>query len=330
MRLAILSIFLMLSWSQSLAIGEDLTEAISKGAEARVLYRIVDESGLPLTNVMTHVWFDFFDPRKNFSQAVMTDSRGMVDVSHLANKAVGIWVDETRYYRGEDKIDLTTTERRVVKDGRWEPHGEVRQLCLRRIEDRGGLMVLPEAKRGGMWSVPLNGKWLGFDLEVMDWVEPNGVGKYSDMMIRLTSDVKNWVNDFKHVLEFSFTDIPHAGVCVKQKNINSALAWEKNACVGDTYCNEVSFTIEKRPDGQVRRDILPDDAYFVFRTRTKVDDAGNLQSAHYGVICGRVAPATRSMHITDIVFNPKPNDLCLEDGLFLRESIRSKQQNCIQ
>ena len=57
----------------------------------------------------------------------------------------------------------------------------------------------------------------------------------------------------------------------------------------------------------------------IFRTRTHVDENGNLISAHYGKIYGLWEFSTM-IRAKDIFFNPTPNDTNLEDMTTFKES----------
>lgn len=63
--------------------------------------------------------------------------------------------------------------------------------------------------------------------------------------------------------------------------------------------------------GTVVRDIeMPEDKYMVFRTRTKVDNKGELVSANYGLIFEKSGYGIKLNMRT--AFNPIPNDTNLE------------------
>ena len=63
----------------------------------------------------------------------------------------------------------------------------------------------------------------------------------------------------------------------------------------------------------------------VFRTRTKVDGEGRLVSAHYGVISGAWLFGSETMRIGDACFNSTVNDTMIEDGYYLRKSVRENK-----
>ncbi len=65
--------------------------------------------------------------------------------------------------------------------------------------------------------------------------------------------------------------------------------------------------------------------YMVFRTRTKVDGEGRLVSAHYGVISGAWIFGSETMRIGDACFNSTVNDIMIEDGYYLRKSVRENK-----
>ena len=70
-------------------------------------------------------------------------------------------------------------------------------------------------------------------------------------------------------------------------------------------------------------DFLGRDSYLVFRTRTRVDEYGNLVVAHHGKILGRWLSDTEFMILSDGCFNPVENDVNIEDGSCLRDVLRN-------
>lgn len=78
----------------------------------------------------------------------------------------------------------------------------------------------------------------------------------------------------------------------------------------------------------MREDNFPKkNGFFVFRTRTRTDDKGNLSAACYGVISGVWVSGETTMRIEDAAFNPKENDVDIEDGYYLRCLLRQYDQD---
>jgi hypothetical protein len=105
----------------------------------------------------------------------------------------------------------------------------------------------------------------------------------------------------------------------------SGFEWVYTADTNAVFEPVQSFYLERRPGKRTVDCKLPDDSYFVFRTRTKLDENGNLVSAHYGVISGKWGFGSKVMGFSDGCFNPIPNDTNLEDGYYLRKRILERK-----
>jgi hypothetical protein len=76
------------------------------------------------------------------------------------------------------------------------------------------------------------------------------------------------------------------------------------------YLKALEYVYDRKT-GTVVRDIqMPEDKYMVFRTRTKVDNKGELASANYGLIFEKSGYGIKLNMRT--AFNPIPNDTNLE------------------
>ena len=74
-------------------------------------------------------------------------------------------------------------------------------------------------------------------------------------------------------------------------------------------------------------DQLGNDEYLIFRTRTKVNEKGELLSAHYGKIDGEWKfHELHGMWIRGIYFNGMPNDTNLEDVYSFKDAMQRKRR----
>ena len=200
------------------------------------------------------------------------------------------------------------------------PYGERRTVVLKKIKNPAPLIH----SKSTCPKPPGLDEWYGYDIERRMWVRPFGDGVHSDMLIRISIEAKNKINDFKTVMEVSFTNNPHAGAYVMKKDDFSEM---KSVYCADTnafYQSSFKFIHEKHPvmtqtqffkyvSGAQKIDTrLDDNSYIVFRTRTKVDDNGELVSSHYGKIYG-LWQFYGGIRAANVQFNPTPNDPNLED-----------------
>lgn len=163
-------------------------------------------------------------------------------------------------------------------------------------------------------------------MELFDWVQPFGNGKHDDVLLMFQADVKDPIFDICHTMSVCFTNTPYGGAYVCQKEKLSDFQIDYMADTSKEYKNNFFFVRERKADGTRCFNNLPKDSFLVFRTRTKVDEKGNLVSAHYGAISGEWAFGSETMRMDDVCFNPVENDTSIEDGFFLRK--RVTERNC--
>ena len=116
------------------AIKPEVQEAERKGAEAKLIYRVVDDAGAPITNTtVVGTWQNDY-PRKTWKETFVTDENGVF----VAKGKVGgrfschIWKDG--YYSSCAGLNfhLRAGVSPLVKDGKWQPYGEEKIIVLKR------------------------------------------------------------------------------------------------------------------------------------------------------------------------------------------------------
>lgn len=301
-------------------------DAIRNGAEAKYVYRVVDDEGQPVSDATAHVWFKSYGrPQDNAEWEIQTDQSGVFQVVHRVNERFCVGIDKEGFYHAHDEIYYLGDPAPAVENGKWQPYGEERVLVLKKIRTLGRLTVLPGHMRMGRWPIPCQNQWVGFDLELMDWVPPYGQGRTADYLAKFSSRVNNGISDYCYKMDVCFTNMSYAGAYVKTKDRKSDLEWNTCADTNSVYQTKFSFVREKGTMGVRREEFLDDGKYLVYRVRTKVNEKGELTAAHYGVISGRWAAGSSLMVLGDTVFNPIENDVSIEDSLFLREKVRYRE-----
>lgn len=304
------------------ADGDDYRQAIREGADACYVYHVVDDDGQPVIGASVRASFRSYGRQHdNCDLALITDTNGMVKVAHRVNERLNVGVDKRGYYHAHDSISFLDGSIQISKDGKWQPYGGRRRLILKKIRALGSLTVLPGRRRMGEWRIPCQNTWIGFDLEMFDWIHPYGSGVNPDVLLRISSRVLNRFNDFTYAMDVTFTNNPCAGAYVKTKDRSSDLYWDASANVNGVFLTDFSFVREKSVGKNSRHDFLSKDQYIIYRTRTRIDEHGRLSSAHYGMISGPWISGDGAMYVQDMVFNQNENDPVIEDGLFLREIV---------
>lgn len=163
---------------------------------------------------------------------------------------------------------------------------------------------------GGLKMPNYDGKSFGYDLVAGDWVVPHGKGVVSDFIFKFEGNEGRVLNleewEKKITLRFS-------------NEKDGIIAWMGTSEAGRMYGSELVSDYEAAKEGYqdtwVQRTWKEKGGYhqttsnmdrnFYFRVRTKVDENGNIISAHYGKIYGDFMSFTYYL-------NPTPNDRNVE------------------
>lgn len=296
------------------AMSPEVQEAQRKGAKAKLVYRILDDEGNPMADQQIDYCWQNDYPRKRWCGNKRTDSNGEVVLEDTVGGELSVSVRRCGYYRSWDSVKFHWRKgvNPLVEDGRWQPYGERRVLVLKRKKNPVNIPSLSYTPI----AAPTTNTWIGFDMESFQWTQPYGNGKNNDILMRFNYERRdryavNWAT-----LDISFTNNPCAGFYVLPKDGFSEMKSPYHAETNAIYVTERTF---RREFFNKYINAIAADDCMIFRTRTKVDDRGNLVSAHYGKIYGLWEFATL-IRINDAFFNPSPNDTNLEDMRTFRES----------
>ena len=285
--------------------------------EMSISYKIVDDEGVPVPNVKCRGWIRRFDLNEGgFAYSLLSDTNGVVTIAGKCSVSFTAFFTKGGFYmsRLEPSLDADGTGS-AIRDGRWQPYGEMRTVVLKRIKNP------IEIGRPGRFSIPIPAydKWIGFDLQRRQWVSPYGNGEFSDVLLNFGKTSAHRQFDFRTTMKVSFTNNTYAGCYQLKKDEFSDMKTVYRADSNANFNVELNYVHERRPGVPRADNRLEKDSYLVFRTRTKVDEDGKLVSAHYGMIRGGWA-FFDSMISGGFIFNPTPNDTNLEDAETARRS----------
>lgn len=313
-----LAVFVVLIDARSMDRAQFL--ASQGGALAKECLHIVDQDGMPVAGA--RVWggmkcgdgYDDFVPISDVS-----DTNGVCVVRGVCTDMIRCDVTKRGYYPSEFVL-LDYCYTHSLSNGMWHPYGQGRKVVLKQVKDPARLCSFSEELQD--MKIPVFGEWIGFDFERQDWTTPYGKGVFRDVLLRFTAEVKS-LKEFRYEMDVSFTNNPCAGAYVLKMDKASALMTEYFAQTNAQYEVSFRFVNERTPGGRRHANFLDNDSYLVFRTRTRIDDDGNLTGAHYGKILGRWISGAANMLLSDGCFNPKENDVSLEDSRTLRNVLRN-------
>ena len=319
LKMRLLSIFVVSfcsAYGLRAEVSHALQNAYRNGAMSKVVYRVVDDDGMVVTNATADIWYSSYGrPQDNAHWREHSDSNGVFVAEHRTNERLNVYVYKDGYYGTRDAVSYFDSANAKVEDGKWLPYGEMRTVVLKRILNP----VSMEASDGlSYYKYPPSGVWAGFDLQCCDWISPYGNGRFPDMLVRFQKT--NTADGYLKTMEVSFTNNLFAGFYQMPMDRFSEMQSVYRAATNACYQKIASFEVRRDKKGLHRND-LDKNHYLVFRTRTAIDSDGKLRSAHYGKIYGDWRFCERGgMAIQQIFFNPRENDTNLEDAKTVKEA----------
>ena len=292
----------------------ELENAEADGAKMKMTFVVVDNDN----NAVSNAWIQggmYCDTGASMGTefAGYTDGNGRFTISGKTTGRVVYSITKEDHYQTSSEYDFAKEEpgyTPTVKKGKWQPYGGRRTLRLKRILNPS---VLPW--HDGEVLQPPKNIWVGLDLETLKFCPPYGSGVHKDVLLRYTSNLEEvgW-RRHRGTFEISFTNQAYAGAYVLRKDEWSDF---KSCYVADTnsvyQVRHFKYEYASAPDKVIKFEEFPAHSYVVFRTRTKIDDKGNLLSAHYGKIYGPWE-YRGLVKFESILFNPISNDPNLEES----------------
>ena len=203
------------------------------------------------------------------------------------------------------------------------------QLYVLRVDDDQGIVF------------PIQKEWIGFDLEVADWVAPHGKGKTADFLLRFRNEFKGMEESYSRTMDERIASHKRLlGFTKEEWTIDKFKIHEGkwDGLVEMSFPGEGDGIIEaksfigyspmklphlapedgyfsawKRIVNNYDGIILPKDTGFFLRTRVKRDQQGKIITANYTKFIGRMNAMASTGQIEFLYyFNPVPNDRNLE------------------
>jgi len=294
--------------------------------EARVTFHVKDEFGKPVMGAQMRVTVVPGDPipspgsNGNGSKIItgIVDSNGVyvfqsqvnpLKFGELAIPGYDLYYNvhpQTNFYLGHPPPFHLTNHTAT----RWEPWDPSLELVLRPI-----MNPIPMYARRLNCTIPQPTNTYGFDLQVGDWIAPDGKGLVADILFQVTGRATS-VQDNDSRLKVSFPN-PMDGIQSFVPMTNSAFVSPRTAPT-DGYQPLLTFRRTRLP-GQRSSQWYDDNQHptnYIFRVRTVVDDQGNIKSVLYGKIQGGIsfggAVPLCNLTLKNYYLNPTPNDRNLE------------------
>lgn len=273
--------------------------------EAKRGVRVIDEDGVPLSDVPVSVSFS----RKEGNVAGYTDEEGVFMHQAPMSEGIGFSVELDGYYRSGGMLP----DPKGVEFGRWQPWGQIDEVMLRKIENPIPMYAVKRIKI----ELPELEKSCGYDLFKGDWVAPWGEGEQSDIIFEAVSETREPL-DYYRKLTIRFSG-EHDGLIVTE---HPKAPRNYSQFVMDRYAPEGGYSSEyiierHRTETEIFKPGNLDFGYY-FRVRTRTNEDGEIEESYYGKIKEpfKIMPAGKNLERIAVRFgyylNPNSNDRNLE------------------
>lgn len=291
-------------------LSPEIEYAMGYGAETKICLKVCDDEELPVSNASVRVEFDLLpDPYSVYGK---TDSNGVVMINGKTNgNKIRFFVGKDGYYGA--RRDMTYVEmgkEHDVEHGKWQPYGDEVIIPVKQIKEP---VALRSSQNGGYKYTDAIGKWIGYDLEVGDFVDPIGKGLVADFEVYLDWDGKYFPKCERIGMKIRFKE-PLSGYYSVPLDTESELQTPYSAMPNAVFSQVATYY--DRLDGKRLRNKFDKSKCWIIRSRCKIDSQGSLVSANYSV--ARYLGISGSAGLKAGfsfwgAFNPLPNDTNLED-----------------
>ena len=223
------------------AIKPEVQEAQRKGAKAKIIFRVVDDEGEPITNTVVRGTWQNDYPQKTWKESFVTDTNGVFVAKGNVGGRFGFYIDKEGCYLSSTGVDFHWREKvpPLVKDGKWQPCGENRTLVVNRKRNPVDGPTLLHT----VIDVPATNVWLGLDMETFKWVKPYGEGSHSDMLLRFNSYPINKYEVNWATMDVLFTNNPYVGFYVLPKDGFSEMKSVYHADTNMAFRTGITYSI---------------------------------------------------------------------------------------
>jgi hypothetical protein len=268
--------------------------------------KVIDEAGQPITGADAEMWWyvNASDGTTTYDKTEgLTDTNGMFKTSHEANGSIdlGFQASKAEYYSSKKGYEIAP-----LSDSDPTKWNHDVTLMIKKI----GKPIPMYAKQIDSITFPEFNKAIGYDLMVGDWVGPYGKGINSDILF--TENHPDEKSGYTFTVSFPRSEDGIQGL-TRDWNFGVSGLLSSHEAPLDGY--QPKYVQAQMPN--------PNRIYY-FRVRTKVDDLGNIVSAHYGKIYGDFMQFTYYLNPTpndrNVEFDPKQN---LLQGLHSFEQVKA-------
>ena len=268
--------------------------------KAKFTLHVVNQDGIPIEDAEIEANFSYCNHdlcKRTDENGYVTFESGAVTDVLFTNRRYKTWRTPNvidHYYATLIHKEFHTPSKNT-KDGKWQPWNPIIEMVLK---ERINPIPMYATSRWNELKIPLLNTWCGFDMTVNDWVSPHGSGSHADIEIYYQWDGFDGKDYHGSTLEIRFPD-EKAGYytfqypCNKNGRSQHSFISPYHAEPSNTFNPKMSFSdiivLKKEPVGDrvfqcIRSNHMKRGTGYIFRTRTRFDENGNLIGAHYGKI----------------------------------------------
>lgn len=303
----------MITATSAFALSKDSSyrEARKSGALAKIKIHIVDDLGHDVSNADISVFFGMnFRPNGYYLKGV-TDTNGMfIAEGETCGDEILIDVRKHGFYNSVKKLCFAKMgAEHKVKDNKWLPFNEIEKITLRKIEKPITLTAFNK-----LIDVAYTNKWIGFDMENKDFINPFGCGKNKDFEIKVEWDGLPAWKSKSCSMDVRFMQAETGGLYVNNL-LESEFPYIYRAQPDAIYGQRFIRIVNRNGDPYVTAIPFAQDSALVTRTRCVIDANGKVKAANFGCIRRlEISPSRRGVALLRLsyIFNPTPNDTNLE------------------
>ena len=283
-----------------------ILKAQREGALARITFLVVDDEGRPVPDATIAGGF-YNHGRGSHGFSRQTGADGTVTLEDLCVWEVNFHADKTGYYETRSRHDFYKAGFDCVKDGRWIPWNPTVEVVLKRKVNPVAMFVKPRLHKV---VPPKQNSYLGYDLQMADFVSPYGRGTNTDFCLKYKFEKGESLLFYRSSVSIVFTN-HFDGIYKALLDKSSAFATDYDADTNATYATKMAFEYD-RLHKKIELDTrLKKNEYLVLRVRSIVDRNGNLSAANYAKISEFMEADMGGVWFTSY-FNPETNNTSLE------------------
>ncbi len=284
---------------------KEVLDASIHGADTKVIFHVVDDEGRPVKDASVGAAF-YMNGKKGYGRKGLTDGYGRFTARQMSVGEVNYGINKDGYYESYGRIWLAGDLYKAgeVKDGKWQPYGKTYEVVLKPIKD-----PIPMRAYHFVGQLCATNTLLGFDMEKGDFVTPHGHGKTTDFYLEYQEEeVTFW--KYRAVLTMSFPNVMDGAYRAKKDNYSGFVS-VYNADTNAVYRKKFVFDYNHLDWKKKENTTLSDGEYLILRTRTKINEKGELVEAYYSKIYGAMGFLHRGIKFC-VHMNPTPNSTNLE------------------